>query len=102
MECITIVESLAEAVERFDPEAELWVTSARRLPDAIDFRAARARLLQDGPSVLLVFGTGWGLAPEVTERASVRLQPIASPREDGYNHLSVRAAAAIVFDRLLG
>jgi hypothetical protein len=29
------------------------------------------------------------------------LAPIRSPREDGYNHLSVRAAAAVIFDRLL-
>ena len=31
-----------------------------------------------------------------------RLAPIRSPRSDGYNHLSVRAAAAIILDRLLG
>ena len=52
--------------------------------------------------VLLVFGTGWGLAPAIIERAAVRLCPIESPRPDGFNHLSVRAAAAIIFDRLLG
>lgn len=102
MECITVVESLAEAVERFDPAAELWVTSARPMPAAVDFPTARERLAREGPGVLLVFGTGWGLAPEVTDQASLRLEPIASPRADGYNHLSVRAAAAIVFDRLLG
>lgn len=102
MEALTVVESLNQAVERFDPAAELWVTSARRLPKAVGFRSARERLSAEGPGVLLVFGTGWGLAPEVVERASLQLEPISSPREDGYNHLSVRAAAAIVFDRLLG
>jgi hypothetical protein len=30
------------------------------------------------------------------------LDPIRSPRADGFNHLSVRAAAAIIFDRVLG
>ena len=35
------------------------------------------------------------------ELATLLLDP-ASPRDDGYNHLSVRAAAAITFDRLLG
>jgi len=49
----------------------------------------------------LCLGTGWGLADEIHERAAVRLEPIRSPRADGYNHLSVRAAAAIIFDRLL-
>jgi tRNA (guanine37-N1)-methyltransferase len=52
--------------------------------------------------VLIVLGTGWGLAPSVHARAHARLEPIRSPRADGYNHLSVRAAAAIMFDRLLG
>lgn len=102
MEGLVIVESLEEAIAAFDPEAELWVTSARRLPSVVSFGAARERLATPGPGVLLVFGTGWGLAPSITERAAVQLEPIASPRPDGYNHLSVRAAAAIVFDRLLG
>ena len=50
----------------------------------------------------MVFGTGWGLAPAVDARSGCRLAPIESPRTDGFNHLSVRAAAAIMFDRLLG
>lgn len=102
MEGLSVVNSLEDAIERFDPEAELWITSARRLEGAVDFDVARERLTTAGPGVLLVFGTGWGLAPAVTERAQVRLAPITSPRADGYNHLSVRAAAAIIFDRLLG
>jgi hypothetical protein len=51
--------------------------------------------------VLVVFGTGWGLAPDVVEGADALLEPIRAERED-YNHLSVRAACAIVLDRLLG
>jgi hypothetical protein len=45
-----------------------------------------------------VFGTGWGLAPDITTRADAVLAPIrgAGP----YNHLSVRAACAIALDRL--
>jgi hypothetical protein len=82
-------------------EPELWVTSAspRGLP--LEHEAARARLAEPGPPVLLAFGTGWGLADSVCERAQAALSPIQSPRSDGYNHLSVRAAAAIIFDRLL-
>jgi len=51
---------------------------------------------------LITFGTGWGLADEIMQRADWLLAPIRSPRADGFNHLSVRAAAAITFDRLLG
>ncbi|HEY6838272.1 MAG TPA: RNA methyltransferase, partial [Geobacteraceae bacterium] len=49
---------------------------------------------------LLVFGTGWGLTEELFERADLVLRPIKGP--GSYNHLSVRSAAAIILDRLLG
>ena len=55
--------------------------------------------LATGP-VLLLLGTGAGLADEVTRLAHGSLPPI---RPFGrYNHLSVRSAAAILIDRLLG
>jgi hypothetical protein len=40
------------------------------------------------------------LAEEFISRADYVLEPIAG--DTGYNHLSVRSAAAIIFDRLLG
>jgi len=54
--------------------------------------------LAQGP-VLLVFGTSHGLANEVLQTADGVLQPIRGL--DDYNHLPVRAAAAICLDRLL-
>lgn len=76
------------------------VTSARPAAQTIGFDTLRARLAAaDGP-YLLVFGTGWGLAPEVLQRADLRLAPVLGPTP--YNHLSVRAAAAIILDRLHG
>lgn len=101
MECLRVVESLDAALEALGG-AEVWTTSAQPAPESTAYAAARARLAEPGAPVLLVFGTGWGLAPELLARALVRLQPIESPRPDGYNHLSVRAAAAISFYRLLG
>lgn len=50
-----------------------------------------------GP-VLLLFGTGHGLASEVHDRADFILEPIRGVGD--YNHLSVRSAAAIVLDRI--
>jgi tRNA (guanine37-N1)-methyltransferase len=57
------------------------------------------RWLAEGP-VLLVLGTGHGLAPEVLTRADAVLSPVRGFAL--YNHLSVRSAAAILVDRLLG
>ena len=100
MECVRIVETLDAAIAALG-EAELWTTSASG-DGTLGFADARQRLRGDGPPVLLCFGTGWGLADEILGRASAALAPVLSPRADGYNHLSVRAAAAIILDRLLG
>ena len=96
------------------------VTAARFAPvggaQPISFDQLRTHLLhskagqagEPGPApLLLVFGTGWGLAPEVLEAADLRLPPVArnaqrDPELPPYNHLSVRAAVAIILDRLLG
>jgi hypothetical protein len=48
----------------------------------------------------MVLGTGWGLTSEILQRADAILEPIAGTGD--YNHLSVRAAAAIMLDRLRG
>ena len=79
--------------------AELWVTAARVVAGTeLSFENARTRLDGEGRPVLLVFGTGWGLAPEITDRADGVLPPIKGVGE--WNHLSVRAACAISLDRL--
>lgn len=69
-------------------------------PEPEEVSAADARgWLANGPVVLLL-GTGHGLAPEIFCQAHGRLRPIRWLSD--YNHLSVRAAAAITLDRLLG
>lgn len=96
------VATLADAVKALggDRAVETWVTAARVLPGrtTLEFDDARARLEGAGPPVLLVFGTGWGLAPEVLDVADAVLAPIRGFGE--WNHLSVRAACAIALDRL--
>jgi hypothetical protein len=57
-------------------------------------------LLEEGTPFVLVFGTAWGLTEPFIAKADYILEPITGASE--YNHLSVRSAAAIIFDRLLG
>ena len=65
------------------------------------FNKLRAQLEAAGEEPwLILFGTGHGLTDEVLSSADILLEPIHGRGE--YNHLSVRAAAAIVFDRLFG
>jgi hypothetical protein len=114
---LRIVPSLDDAIEALAAgcpanaggaraAVEVWVTAARKLRPARTFASARDALHGEGKPVLLVFGTGWGLAPAVVDAADALLEPIAAaaPRPAGadYNHLSVRAACAIALDRLMG
>ena len=83
-------------------EIEVWVTAARAIGAPLALADARARLEGDGKPVLILFGTGWGLAPAAIDTADAALASIRASAPTGYNHLSVRAACAITLDRLLG
>jgi hypothetical protein len=100
---LRIVPSLEAAVQTLGgrDRVEIWATAARSLGPVVPFVEARMRLEGEGRTILLVFGTGWGLAPQVIDGADALLEPIRSTSGD-YNHLSVRAACAIALDRLLG
>jgi hypothetical protein len=81
---------------------DVYVTSARREQGGpLGYPEARARLATSSRTPLILFGTGWGLAAEVVSSADAFLAPLRGANESGYNHLSVRAACAIVLDRLL-
>lgn len=49
-------------------------------------------------ALMILFGTAWGMAQELMRRVDYVLEPIMGVSH--YNHLSVRAAAAITLDRL--
>ena len=100
---VRLVADLDEAVADVEREMgtlpQVVATSARSGPGRIGFDDLRRRLQVPG-AILLVLGTGWGLTREILERADAILEPIAGTGD--YNHLSVRAAAAIMLDRLRG
>lgn len=74
-------------------------TGARSHRGNIGYHQLREMLLEASQPFLLLFGTGWGLTEEVIRDADYILAPIEGSH---YNHLSVRSAAAIILDRLLG
>jgi hypothetical protein len=67
---------------------------------AQSFDDVRQMLREAGRPSIILFGTAHGLFAPVIERADVVLAPIEGTAD--FNHLSVRAAAAITFDRLFG
>lgn len=88
-------------IERENGETPILIaTSAREGKARISFPDLRARLASNFSPHLLILGTGWGLAEEVIDRVQLILEPIRGVGD--YNHLPVRAAAAIMLDRILG
>jgi hypothetical protein len=104
MNILRVMPSLQDVFQAFGgrSEVEVWTTSARLLGKGMSLAEARKTLDAPGRPVLILFGTGWGLAKEVVEDADVHLVPIRALAHTGFNHLSVRAACAITLDRLLG
>jgi len=102
MSRLRIVAKLEDVQSEVEGPCELWATSAQLRGDALAHEQARAMTPVGSGTLVLLFGTGWGLAPSILEAADHVLAPIRSARSDAYNHLSVRAAAAILLDRLMG
>jgi tRNA (guanine37-N1)-methyltransferase len=105
VEVLPSFEAVKNELSRLYPghRQEVAMPDARPLPDQKTYHQIReiwASEPQNGVKVI-VFGTGWGVAPSFFQEVHTFLAPIYGPMgANGYNHLSVRAAAAIVLDRL--
>ena len=74
-------------------------TSARHSATHL-FRTLRDMLQKNARPLLIIFGTGWGLTEAIISQSDYVLEAVEGASD--YNHLSVRSAAAIILDRLLG
>jgi tRNA (guanine37-N1)-methyltransferase len=79
---------------------KIIVTGANLTGNLTDYDEMHQHMNDEGGDYLLLFGTGYGLVEEITNQADFRLSPIYG--RGNYNHLSVRSAASIIIDRLLG
>ena len=85
----------APTVVATSARADVFAGAARTTIDEL-YAAASA----DPAPLLILFGTGWGLADSQISTVSRVLAPLSGPLP--WNHLSVRSAAAITLDRLFG
>jgi tRNA (guanine37-N1)-methyltransferase len=76
------------------------VTSARPMGVRTSFAALRDMLNNKTRPFLIIFGTGWGLTETIISQSDYVLEAVEGYTD--YNHLSVRSAAAIILDRLMG
>ncbi len=106
-EALSLVQICDDLDQLFERVTEKWqerptvlATCAQEKHSTIwPYKVVRKRI-SEGESFLILLGTAWGMAQEVIEAGDGILPPISG--EGSYNHLSVRSAAAIVLDRLLG
>ena len=100
---IKVVSSLEDALDDIADQGDgrpvTVVTDAKPHPRNISY-GELGEMITTGRPYILLFGTAWGLTQQFIEEADYVLTPIMGYTE--YNHLSVRSAAAIVLDRLLG
>lgn len=109
---VRVSPSIEDTIETIAERAGTrpWVigTSARKDhiaagQTALSYDRARAHFEDDPGAALILFGTGWGLTPGALAHCQAMLPPIdAVPSRAGYNHLPVRAACAIILDRVCG
>ncbi len=104
LQLVSLVPDLRTALQEIEIEEgrrpRMVATSARTSAPTVDFLELKRQLETADLPLLLLFGTGWGLTEETIELADDTLVPLKGV--GGYNHLSVRAAAAIILDRLRG
>jgi tRNA (guanine37-N1)-methyltransferase len=99
---VDTIDTAVREIEQRHGSAPRVVITAAKLPHGGAPQtpaAVRAQMRQSDRPWLVLFGTGHGLSQDVLERAEISLTPI---RPGTYNHLSVRAACAIMLDRLFG
>lgn len=96
----SIENVVSEITEEHGCAPKIITTDARTYNNSISYRELREEIQKSTAPFLIMFGTGWGLERETMEAADYILEPINGVGH--YNHLSVRAAVAIIMDRLLG
>ncbi len=105
VQSVMLQDSLGQAIESIvkkeGKQPILIATSARNYDHKkqLSFWDQSIAWKHDRP-VLLIFGTGKGLAPEIIERCDYLLNPIHG--FSNFKHLSVRSAIAVILDRWLG
>ena len=103
LEVVHVCNDLQELYRQVTVEGQrpvILATSAQS-PDSVIWSYPQVKeKIDQGERILILFGTAWGLADEVIGEVDAMLPPISGGGT--YNHLSVRSAASIVLDRLLG
>jgi hypothetical protein len=101
LERICIKKAVSEVISDFRGLKPILIaTSSKKRDGAIGYGQLRKWIRADPGPFLLLFGTGWGLPPDIVRSCERTLLPISGQGE--YNHLPLRVAIGIILDRLFG
>jgi tRNA (guanine37-N1)-methyltransferase len=98
--CDTLDDAIIAIERETGAKPVLVATTARRSKKRASFAALRDMLHKETRPFLILLGTGWGLTEAILLQSDYVLEAVEGHGD--YNHLSVRSAAAIILDRLLG
>ena len=96
----TLDDVLIDLEQEYGVKPRIVVTSARSGGRRTSFAQLQDMLINTTHPFLIILGTGWGLTETIISQSDYVLQALEGWTD--YNHLSVRSAAAIILDRLLG
>ena len=96
----TFDDVLIDMEQQYGVKPRIVVTSARPGGQRTSFAELQDMLINTTHPFLIVLGTGWGLTETIISQSDYALEAVEGWTD--YNHLSVRSAAAIILDRLLG
>jgi tRNA (guanine37-N1)-methyltransferase len=96
----TLDDVLIDLEQEYGEKPRIVVTSAKPGGERTSFAQLKDMLINTTHPFLIILGTGWGLTETIISRSDYVLEAVEGWTD--YNHLSVRSAAAIILDRLLG
>jgi tRNA (guanine37-N1)-methyltransferase len=96
----TLDDVLIDLEQEYGVKPRIVVTSARAGGQRTSFAQLQDMLINTTHPFLILLGTGWGLTETIISQSDYVLEAVEGWTD--YNHLSVRSAAAIILDRLLG
>ncbi len=97
-EILPDLAAVGAAIGRDFGSEPYWVATSAKASSAMIRPADLRRRLDDGENVCLLFGTGYGIHPDLFEHVDAVLEPISGPTP--FMHLSVRSAVSIYLDRI--
>ena len=105
LKTVSLNESLQEVIDHIEKKHQkkpiiigtsaIWSKEASLLS-----YHQQSKIWQQNRPVLFLFGTGHGMSEVLLQKCDYMLQPLHGFSD--FNHLSVRSAAAIIFDKWLG